>query len=49
MNMESYNQKTIVQDLNDLKLIFPILMNNLDAVSYFTKILENGGKEKDRN
>ena len=41
MNME-HTPKNIAQNLSDLKLIFPSIMNNMKFIKFFTKKLENG-------
>lgn len=45
--MKQYKPKTIHRDLQDLKLLFPILMNNVKYIKYFIKKIEDGRKEKD--
>lgn len=41
MNME-YKPKNIAQNLSDLRLMFPLILNNLKFIKFFTKKLENG-------
>lgn len=41
MNMD-YTPKKIEQNLSDLRLMFPIILNNLKFIKFFTKKLENG-------
>lgn len=47
--MDTYRPKTIFQDLNDLRLLFPILMDNIKNVEFLTKKLENGREEENRS
>lgn len=41
MNME-YTPKNIKENLSDLRLVFPSILNNLKFIKFFTKKLENG-------
>jgi len=41
MNMD-YTPKNIRENLSDLRLVFPVIMNNIKFIKFFTKKIENG-------